>query len=204
MKTLLIDNYDSFTFNLYQFISEINKEEPIVIYNDQMDWRDVRKLPFDNIVISPGPGRPEKESDFGICRHALQQKSIPLLGICLGHQGLGYLYGSKIVHASEVMHGRLSPIFHNQLELFEGIPQGFSAVRYHSLIVSNNIPDILEKTAWTKDGIIMGLKHRCYPLWGVQFHPESIGTEHGKCLLKNFRDISYNFIINNKSSNSRH
>lgn len=190
MRTLIIDNYDSYTFNLYQMIAEVNGELPIVVRNDQMDWEELRHEKFDNIVISPGPGSPVNERDFGICRHALAETEVPLLGVCLGLQGLGMVYGANIIHAPEIMHGRLSAIYHNECTLFSNIPQKFRAVRYHSLIVEDLLPGCLEKTAWTEDGIIMGLRHKERPLWGVQFHPESICTEYGRRLLENFCTIT--------------
>ncbi|KST65162.1 aminodeoxychorismate synthase component I [Mastigocoleus testarum] len=190
MKTLLIDNYDSYTFNLYQMLAEVNEELPIVIRNDKANWSELKKLEFDNVVISPGPGNPKKEKDFGICRQVIQDIEVPLLGVCLGHQGLGYVFGGDVIHASQVMHGRLSEIYHNETDLFEGIPQGFSVVRYHSLIVSEVLPECLEKVGWTKDKIVMALRHKDRPLWGVQFHPESICTKYGYYLLQNFRNIT--------------
>ena len=190
MKTLILDNYDSFTFNLYQLIAEVNGEEPMVVPNDQIDWCDLNRMGFDNVVISPGPGRPDNKRDFGICDTVLREADVPILGVCLGHQGLGVAYGGTVLHAPEVMHGRLSEIYHNGGELFQGIPQGFHAVRYHSLMVAKDLPVSLEQIAWTDDGIIMGLRHRERPLWSVQFHPESICTEYGIRLLKNFRDIT--------------
>lgn len=193
MKTLLIDNYDSYTFNLYQLIAEINGELPIVFRNDQTNWSNLKKLAFDNIIISPGPGHPKNNKDFGVCRQILLKANVPILGVCLGHQGLGLMYGASVIHAPEVMHGRLSAIYHNESALFKEIPQAFSAVRYHSLMVTKNLPAWLEKTAWTQDGIIMGLRHQKRPLWGVQFHPESISSEYGKHLLANFIEITQQF-----------
>ncbi|MEB3181052.1 MAG: aminodeoxychorismate synthase component I [Nostocaceae cyanobacterium] len=198
MKTLIIDNYDSYTFNLYQMIAEINGELPLVIRNDQLKWDEIQEISFDNIVISPGPGRPEKSGDFGVCRQIIENVNVPLLGVCLGHQGIGYLHGGRVVHAPEVRHGRLSKIYHNGCQLFQGIPNQFSVVRYHSLLVAEQLPDCLEKIAWTEEGLVMGLRHRYLPLWGVQFHPESICTEYGQTLLENFRNITLQFI--NKSS----
>jgi para-aminobenzoate synthetase len=196
VQTLIIDNYDSYTFNLYQLIAEVNGSLPLVIQNNQMDWESVQQLAFDNIVISPGPGRPENVTDFGICSLVLKNPPVPLLGVCLGHQGLGHFYGSKIIHAPEVCHGRLSRIYHDRQDLFKGIPSPFSVVRYHSLLVAADLPDCLEKTAWTEDGLIMGLRHRQLPLWGVQFHPESICTDYGRVILENFRDLTSQFALN--------
>lgn len=196
VQTLIIDNYDSYTFNLYQLIAEVNGRLPLVIQNNQMDWESVQQLAFDNIVISPGPGRPENVTDFGICGLALKNPPVPVLGVCLGHQGLGHFYGSKIIHAPEVRHGRLSRIYHDRQHLFKGIPSPFSVVRYHSLLVADDLPNCLEKTAWTEDGLIMGLRHRQLPLWGVQFHPESICTDYGRVILENFRDLTSQFALN--------
>ncbi|MBN3875818.1 MULTISPECIES: aminodeoxychorismate synthase component I [unclassified Nostoc] len=193
MQTLIIDNYDSYTFNLYQMIAEVNGELPLVIYNDRLNWDELKEIAFDNIVISPGPGRPERSEDFGVCRQIIENVDVPLLGVCLGHQGLGYLHGARVIHAPEVRHGRLSKIYHNNSELFQGIPSNFSVVRYHSLLVANELPECLEKTAWTEEGLVMGLRHRHLPFWGVQFHPESICTEYGQKLLTNFRDMTLQF-----------
>ncbi|MEH2053444.1 aminodeoxychorismate synthase component I [Nostoc sp.] len=200
MQTLIIDNYDSYTFNLYQMIAEVNGELPLVIYNDQLNWDELKEIAFDNIVISPGPGRPERSEDFGVCRQIIENVDVPLLGVCLGHQGLGYLHGAKVIHAPEVRHGRLSKIYHNNSKLFQGIPSNFSVVRYHSLLVADELPKCLEKIAWTEEGLVMGLRHRHLPFWGVQFHPESICTEYGQRLLENFRDMTLQFL--EKSSRS--
>jgi para-aminobenzoate synthetase len=190
MRTLLIDNYDSFTYNLFQLLAAVNREDPIVVRNDEATWAELAKLDFDNIVISPGPGRPEHPKDFGVCRDAIEHAEAPLLGVCLGHQGLAHFRGGTVVHAPEVMHGRLSPVYHDESPLYAAIPQGFEVVRYHSLCVEQPLPEALEVTAWTRDGVVMGVAHRERPLWGVQFHPESICTNDGRQLVQNFRDLT--------------
>ncbi|HKG03510.1 MAG TPA: aminodeoxychorismate synthase component I [Conexibacter sp.] len=190
MKTLLIDNYDSFTYNLFQLLAEANGDEPIVVRNDEASWEELSKLAFDNVVVSPGPGRPDREEDFGVCARAIVEAEVPLLGVCLGHQGLGLASGGTVVHAPEVMHGRLSAVLHEESPLFAGIPREFQAVRYHSLCVQTPLPDELEPIAWTSDGVLMAVAHRTRPRWGVQFHPESISTEYGRKLLANFRDLT--------------
>lgn len=189
MKTLLIDNYDSFTFNLYQLIAEVNRVPPIVVRNDSAPWSEIRELDFDNIVVSPGPGRPEVEGDFGICREAILEARVPVLGVCLGHQGIAHYFGGRVDYADVVMHGRPSLVYHGDDGVFEGIPNPFTAIRYHSLHVPD-LPDCLERTAWTADGIVMGLRHVERPIWGVQFHPESICTEYGHRLMENFRSLT--------------
>ena len=190
MKTLLIDNYDSFTYNLFQLLSEANGEEPIVVRNDAMSWEELAaSRDFDNIVISPGPGNPDREADFGVCAAAIRESEVPLLGVCLGHQGLCSAYGGKVVHAPEAMHGRLSAVTHEDGGIFAGLPREFQVVRYHSLCVED-LPEELEATAWTTDGILMGVAHRTKPQWGLQFHPESISTEHGRAMLARFRDLT--------------
>jgi para-aminobenzoate synthetase len=190
MKTLLIDNYDSFTFNVFHLLAEVNGDEPIVVRNDAIEWPDVARLPIDNIVISPGPGTPARSEDFGICSVVLRESHLPVLGVCLGHQGLGAVYGATVDSAPHVMHGRLSRVYHDGSPLFHQVPQGFRAVRYHSLVVVHPLPACLEVSAWTDDGTIMGLRHRERPLWGVQFHPESVLTEAGRQLMINFRDLT--------------
>jgi para-aminobenzoate synthetase len=190
MKTLLIDNYDSFTYNLFQLLAEANGEEPIVVRNDEASWEELAALDFDNVVVSPGPGNPDREADFGVCAEAIRKAEVPLLGVCLGHQGLCSAYGGKVVHAPEAMHGRLSAVVHTDSPLFAGLPREFQVVRYHSLCVEQPLPDELEGLASTSDGILMAVAHRTKPQWGVQFHPESISTEYGRGLLANFRDIT--------------
>ena len=189
MRTLLIDNYDSFTFNLFHLLGETGGDEPIVVRNDELTWEELAALPVDNIVISPGPGRPERGRDVGVSLDVLRSADVPVLGVCLGHQALAYTAGGAIDHAPEVMHGRLSAVHHDGRGLFEGIPQGFEAVRYHSLVVGA-VPGALRVTAWAPDEVVMALEHRTRPLWGVQFHPESISTEHGRTLVRNFRDLT--------------
>lgn len=183
MRTLLIDNYDSFTYNLFQLIAEVNGAEPTVLRNDE-------PLPdldaFDNIVISPGPGHPGRRRDFGSSAEAIARAAVPLLGVCLGHQGIVVHEGGTVEPAPQPRHGYVDLVTHTGTELFEGVPQGFPAVRYHSLAARAPLPDTLEATAWTPDGVIMGLRHRTRPMWGVQFHPESVATEFGERLLRNF------------------
>ena len=192
MLTLLIDNYDSYTFNLFHLIGEVNEEEPVVVRNDEVTWEQIVAMAPDNIVISPGPGRPEHPRDAGVSLEVLRRAGVPVLGVCLGHQELAYAAGGTIEHAPEAMHGRLSPIRHDGKGLFAGLPQGFLAVRYHSLVVGT-VPPELRVTAWTPDGVIMGLEHRARPLFGVQFHPESIASENGHALLQNFLNITRDF-----------
>ncbi len=188
VRTLLIDNYDSFTYNLYPLLGEVNGCAPTVVHND-IDWSSVDLASYDNIVISPGPGRPDRERDFGVSAPAIRDSGMPVLGVCLGHQGLAVLFGGEVGHAPEPMHGRISDVHHNGQDIFHGLPSPFSAVRYHSLAVTS-LPDELEAIAWTGDGVLMGVRHRKLPLWGVQFHPESICTEYGRELLANFRDLA--------------
>ncbi len=189
MKILIIDNYDSFTYNLFQYVAELTGIVPEVFYNDTISWEQFASLQPDAVIISPGPGNPTKQQDFGISKEIILRTTVPLLGVCLGHQGIAAAFGGKITHAPEVMHGRTSKIFHVGTELFTTLPQGFEAVRYHSLMVSEkDFPQSLVKTAWTNEGVIMGLKHVNRPLYGIQFHPESVGTVSGKKLLENFLD----------------
>lgn len=189
MRTLLLDNYDSFTFNLFQLISEVSGTPPIVVRNDEATWDELAELDFDNIVISPGPGRPEVQRDFGVCADAILNADVPILGVCLGHQGICHLLGGRVDYAAKVMHGRPSDIHHDGTGVLEGIPSPFVAIRYHSLHATR-LPVELEATAWTDDGILMAVRHRTLPIFGVQFHPESICTEYGQRILSNFRNIT--------------
>ncbi|WP_017325412.1 aminodeoxychorismate/anthranilate synthase component II [Synechococcus sp. PCC 7336] len=183
---LVIDNYDSFTYNIVQYLGELGAEVQ-VRRNDEIDLAAIRAFEPAGIAISPGPGRPD---DAGISLEVIRTMAaeLPILGVCLGHQSIGQAFGGKVVRAPELMHGKTSPIYHNNCGLFSGLPNPFTATRYHSLMVDrDSCPQVLEVTAWTEDGIIMGLRHRDYPhLQGVQFHPESILTEVGKSLLQNF------------------
>ncbi|WP_205677654.1 glutamine amidotransferase-related protein [Brevibacterium aurantiacum] len=189
IRTLLIDNYDSFTYNLYHYLTEVNGCPPVIVPNDWEDWSIGALEEFDNVVISPGPGSPDKSDDFGICAEVIAEARIPILGICLGHQGIALAHGGTVAHAPSPRHGRLSEIRNFGLDLFSGIPPTFDAVRYHSLVVTD-VPEELEVTAYSDDGVVMGLRHRSLPQWGVQFHPESISTEHSLALLGNFARLT--------------
>jgi len=186
MKILIVDNYDSFTYNLYQLVGSVTGVAPVVVRNDQLTWSQLLELAPDRIILSPGPGHPDNPRDFGICRQILLKSNVPVLGVCLGLQGLASAFGGKITHAPEPLHGRLTAIHHDGQGLFAGIPQDFQAVRYHSLMVARPVPEPLQVTAWTEDKLVMGLAHRERPLFGVQFHPESVSTEYGEQLLRNF------------------
>ncbi|MEU0385871.1 aminodeoxychorismate synthase component I [Streptomyces chartreusis] len=190
MKTLLIDNYDSYTYNLFQLIAGVNGEEPVVIRNDApVDAvPDLRE--FDNLVVSPGPGHPADARDFGIAARLVAASPVPVLGVCLGHQGIALGERGVVGPAPEPRHGHLSTIRHDERDLFQGLPQNFTAVRYHSLSVREPLPEMLEATAWAEDGVLMGLRHRTRPVWGVQFHPESVLTEFGHRMLVNFRNLT--------------
>ena len=189
---LVIDNYDSFTYNLVQYLGELGTElsvaSEIKVYrNDQISLDQVRQLQPDGLVISPGPGRPEA-AGISLALIAELGPTLPILGVCLGHQSIGQVYGGKIVAAPELMHGKTSEIYHSGIGVFDRLEKPFTATRYHSLVIEQKTcPEILEVTAWTEDGTIMGVRHRNYShIEGVQFHPESILTHSGKQLLKNF------------------
>jgi para-aminobenzoate synthetase len=199
LRTLLIDNYDSYTYNIWQSLARVNGIEPIVVYNDYYkDWDTLlRNIDhFDNIVISPGPGSPLNHQDFGISADAILKAKVPILGVCLGHQGIAHIFGGEIKKAPEPMHGRLSHIIHKGNDIFADIEQNTSVVRYHSLIV-DPLPDDLIPTAWTADNIIMGLKHKSLPIYGVQFHPESVSTACGDQIFKNFNKITQKYRLQN-------
>jgi len=182
---LVIDNYDSFVYNLVQYLEELGKKTE-VYRNDKISLREIEEKKPEGIVISPGPGRPE---NAGISEQVVEHfaSQIPILGVCLGHQCIGEVFGAKIVRAKNLMHGKTSLIYHYGKDIYQGTENPFLATRYHSLIIKNNtLPDCLFRTAWTKKEEIMGIRHREYPVFGMQFHPESILTEAGKKLLKNF------------------
>jgi len=181
---LLLDNYDSFTFNLAQYLGELGAP-PLVKRNDEISLDEIEKLKPSHIVISPGPGRPE---DAGISVALIQRfgPTTPLLGVCLGHQGIGVAFGGEVVRASQLMHGKVSSIQHDGRGVFRGVTQPFTAGRYHSLVVAEPLPDVLEISARTDDGTIMGVRHKAFPVHGVQFHPESVLTGEGRQILRNF------------------
>ncbi|HEX6752598.1 MAG TPA: aminodeoxychorismate synthase component I [Solirubrobacterales bacterium] len=185
MRTLLVDNHDSYTYNVFHLLAGVSGEEPIVVDNDAVSWRALSRWDFDAIVLSPGPGTPRRWHDFCVCDDILRYSEIPVLGICLGHQGLGKALEGEVSSAPEAMHGRLSRIFHEGSGLFQDIPQGFPVVRYHSLAITGMNADG-NVCAWADDGVVMGIEHRGRPMWGVQFHPESIATDHGATLVRNF------------------
>ncbi|RUR31633.1 anthranilate synthase component II [Vreelandella nanhaiensis] len=216
MKVLIIDNYDSFTYNLYQFIGEILTTEKnrgslgsfeiVVKRNDQIEFADIVDMAPDRIIISPGPGSPDDPRYFGICAEVIKElgKTTPLLGVCLGMQGIVHVFGGQVVKAPLPMHGKISPVAHNQQSVFKGVPDQLEVMRYHSLIAhADSLPDCLQVTAavgnlnadafeqrsfWSTAGEfeLMGIKHRDYPIHGIQFHPESFATEGGKELIANF------------------
>ena len=182
---LMIDNYDSFTYNLVQYLGELGQD--VQVYrNDEIDLAKVAALKPTHIVVSPGPCTP---NEAGISVPLIKEFAgkIPLLGVCLGHQSIGQAFGGKIVHAKQLMHGKTSLIYHHNIGVFSGLPNPYTATRYHSLVIEKaSLPDCLEITAWTEDGEIMGVRHKTLRVEGVQFHPESILTEHGHALLQNF------------------
>jgi len=184
---LVIDNYDSFTFNLVQYLGELG-EHPEVYRNDKITTDQIADMQPDHILVSPGPCTPH---EAGISMAVIRRFSgtIPILGVCLGHQSIAAVFGGDVIRAPRLMHGKTSPIEHDGAGLFAGLPSPFTATRYHSLIVPEPLPDCLQRTAWTAEGELMGLRHCEHPTFGLQFHPESILTEHGHQMLKNFLDI---------------
>ena len=185
MKILVIDNYDSFTYNLVQLVGNF-RNQLVIKRNDEIDEAGIAELNPDRILISPGPGKPE---DSNISLTVIQQfgKSIPILGVCLGHQAIGITYSGKVIKAPVLMHGKTSVINHDERTIYKNVPQRFEATRYHSLIIEKEtLPDILEVTAETDDGIIMGVRHKYFPVEGIQFHPESILTREGKNIINNW------------------
>ena len=184
---LLLDNYDSFTFNLAQYLGELGAP-PLVKRNDEISLDEIGTMQPDHIVISPGPGRPE---DAGISVELIKRfgSTIPVLGVCLGHQSIGVAFGGQVVRASQLMHGKTSSIQHDGRGVFRGVQQPFVAGRYHSLVVAEPLPESLEMAARTDDGTIMGVRHRTFPVHGVQFHPESVLTGEGRQLLRNFLEM---------------
>jgi len=186
---LVIDNYDSFTYNLVQYFGQLGVEQR-VFRNDGINPKEALEMNPDRVLLSPGPCSPkEAGATLEIIRAFAGRK--PILGVCLGHQAIGYYFGGKVVRADRLMHGKLSPILHKNTDLFRGMPNGFQAIRYHSLLVErSSFPAELEVTAETAEGEIMGLRHRSLPIWGVQFHPESIATEGGMKILQNFLELN--------------
>ena len=184
---LLIDNYDSFTFNLAQYLGELGAQT-VVRRNDEVSIPEIERMQPERIVISPGPGRPE---DAGVTVEVIRTfgARIPVLGVCLGHQGIGLAFGGSVVRAGELMHGKVSVVHHDGKGVFKGVSQPFTAGRYHSLVVAEPVPDQLEIAARTEDGTIMGVRHRTAPIHGVQFHPESVLTPEGRKLLRNFLEL---------------
>jgi anthranilate synthase component 2 len=186
---LMIDNYDSFTYNLVQYLRELG-EEVVVYRNDKITLAEIAAMRPERLVVSPGPCTPNEAGiSVSVIKHFAGQ--IPVLGVCLGHQSIAQAYGGKIVRAERLMHGKTSPVFHDGRELFAGLPDPFAGTRYHSLLVErSSLPECLEITAWTEEGEIMGMRHRELPVWGMQFHPESILTVTGMDMLKNFLEMT--------------
>ena len=188
---LIIDNYDSFTYNLYQYVGELYNDVK-VLRNDKFTIEELKKLPLKGIIISPGPGRPE---NAGLSVEVIRsfEGIVPIMGICLGHQAIGYAYGGKVISAPKIMHGKTSIIKHNFEDLFKDLNDNLKIMRYHSLIVEKcTLPEVLSITAETEDGLIMGIKHKKFQIYGLQFHPESIFTESGKMIIKNFVEVICN------------
>ncbi|KUP97843.1 aminodeoxychorismate synthase component I [Thermobifida cellulosilytica] len=190
MRVLIVDNHDSYTYNLFQLIAGTLGSEPLVVANDDPRWQDLDPAGFDAAVISPGPGTPRRAADLGQARRVLAEPDLPVLGVCLGHQAIAHHAGAVVAAAPVPRHGHLSRVRHDGSALFTGVPQDFTAVRYHSLCVVPPLPEELEATAWAEDGVVMALRHRALPRWGVQFHPESVASEHGRTLVANFARLA--------------
>ncbi|HEY6145835.1 MAG TPA: aminodeoxychorismate synthase component I [Solirubrobacterales bacterium] len=190
MKTLLVDNHESYTYNVFHLLAAASGEEPMVVNNDAVSWRVLTRMDFDAIVLSPGPGHPSRWHDFGVCSDILQKSEVPVFGICLGHQGIGNLLEGTVNRAPKAMHGRLSRVMHEGKGLFKDVPQGFSVVRYHSLAITSPPGPDGSIVAWSDDGVVMGVEHTKRPIWGVQFHPESISTEYGLKIAENFFELA--------------
>jgi para-aminobenzoate synthetase len=190
VKTLLVDNHDSYTYNVFHLLAAASGEEPMVVNNDGVSWRVLTRMDFDAIVLSPGPGHPSRWHDFGVCSDILRHSEIPVFGICLGHQGIGNLLDGTVNRAPMAMHGRLSRVMHEGKGLFKDVPQGFSVVRYHSLAITSPPGPEGSIVAWSDDGVVMGVEHTKRPIWGVQFHPESISTEYGLKIAQNFFELA--------------
>jgi para-aminobenzoate synthetase len=190
VKTLLVDNHDSYTYNVFHLLAAASGEEPMVVNNDAVSWRVLTRMDIDAIVLSPGPGHPSRWHDFGVCRDILRHSEVPVFGICLGHQGIGNLLEGTVNRAPMAMHGRLSRVMHEGKGLFKDVPQGFSVVRYHSLAITTPPGPEGHVVAWAEDGVVMGVEHTKRPIWGVQFHPESISTEYGLKIAENFFELA--------------
>ena len=190
MRTLIIDNYDSFTYNVADLVGQVAGAPPVVVKNDECSWSELQGHNFENIIISPGPGSPLVPRDLGLSADALKYAQVPLLGVCLGHQAIGALAGGSISRAPRPVHGETSPIYHRGEGVFRDLPSPFTAARYHSLVLKSPLPPHLTVTSWTDDGLIMGLAHTSRPMWGVQFHPESIISDCGRRLIENFMELT--------------
>lgn len=190
MKVVLVDNYDSFTHNLVQQLWGLGAEV-VVLRNDAVELDGIRALEPTHVVLSPGPGRPENPRDFGVCREVIDQLvDVPTLGVCLGHQGIGWRMGGRVVRAPAIVHGKVDKVMHDHAGLFAGLPDPLPVMRYHSLVVErSSLPPCLEVTAETEDHLVMGIQHVSRPLFGLQFHPESIGTPLGDALMRNFLEV---------------
>jgi len=191
MRVAILDNYDSFTYNLFQYVAELVGDRPMVFRNDELTFEQFQEKRPDAVIISPGPGNPENPKYFGICKQVITDlgPTTPILGVCLGHQGIIYAYGGHVVRAPQPMHGKTSIVYHNNQGILKGLRNGFEVMRYHSLVgEKDTLPATLEVTAKTWDEIIMAVQHREHPIYGIQFHPESIGTPMGKKILRKFLD----------------